>query len=227
MQLLALQTQTVFAELAERVLAREAVRSVSHLAGTFTTKYVRDRAYWYFKASQPGSGQREYYLGPETPALTRVLETYQADRPAARIEDAEIEHLCAMLRAGGAMLTDHVAARVLRALGDAGVFRLGGVLVGTYAYLVLGNTLGVRWARATRTQDIDIAARRTITISVPPLDADVPSARAGLELGFLPVPGFDPREPSTSFHVRGRELRVDFLTPASGRPTANPFRSED
>jgi hypothetical protein len=218
MQPLALQTHTLFAELAERSRARGGARRPSRCAV---------RGIGTSKRASPAAASANTYLGPETPALTRVLETYQVDRPAARNEDAEIEHLCAMLRAGGAMLTDHVAARVLRALGDAGVFRLGGVLVGTYAYLVLGNTLGVRWARATRTQDIDIAARRTITISVPPLDADVPSARAGLELGFLPVPGFDPREPSTSFHVRGRELRVDFLTPASGRPTANPFRSED
>ena len=41
---------------------------------------------------------------------------------------------------------------------DGGVFRLDGVLVGTHAFLVLGNILGVPWdGGSIRTQDIDIA----------------------------------------------------------------------
>ncbi len=36
------------------------------------------------------------------------------------------------------------------------------------------------------------------------------------EPAFFAVPGIDSREPSTSFKVRGRDLRVDFLTPAVG-----------
>ena len=31
-------------------------------------------------------------------------------------------------------------------------------------------------------------------------------------MGFLPVPALDPKHPSTSFKVRGKALRVDFLT---------------
>jgi len=41
-------------------------------------------------------------------------------------------------------------------------------------------------------------------------------------LGFLPVPGLDPRRPSTSFSVRGRDMRVDFLTPARDTRSAEP-----
>jgi hypothetical protein len=61
---------------------------------------------------------------------------------------------------------DGAAARVLGALSDAGIFRLGGVLVGTYAYVILGNVLGRRWNRAARTQHIDIAARIQRPVSV-------------------------------------------------------------
>jgi hypothetical protein len=43
-----------------------------------------------------------------------------------------------------------------------------------------------------------------------------------LGMGFLPVPQLDPRAPSTSFKIRGRELRIDFLTPALGRRTSTP-----
>ena len=35
-------------------------------------------------------------------------------------------------------------------------------------------------------------------------------------MGFLPVPGLSPAQPSTSFKVRGRSLQVDLLTPTVG-----------
>ena len=66
MQPLSIQVQTVFAELAERVAAREAGRTIARLSGFFTQKEVRDGRYWYFKTSIPGGGQHEYYLGAET-----------------------------------------------------------------------------------------------------------------------------------------------------------------
>jgi hypothetical protein len=221
MQPLSLQTQTVYAELAERVAARDAARSVAHLAGSFSRKRVSGRVYWYFKASIAGAGQREYYLGADSEPLRHLIETHRAGRPVEMAEERDIEQLCAMLRGGGANVVDHAAARVLQALSSAGVFHLGGVLVGTYAYLVLGNVLGCRWTSGMRTQDIDIAALAgSLAIALPPLQADVPSVLDSLGMGFLPVPQLDPRSPSTSFKVRGRELRVDFLTPASGRRTA-------
>jgi hypothetical protein len=39
-------------------------------------------------------------------------------------------------------------------------------------------------------------------------------------MGFVPVPAFDRRHPSTSFKVRGKQLRVDLLTPGSDRDRA-------
>ena len=66
--------------------------------------------------------------------------------------------------------------RVLRALADAGVFHTGGVLVGTHAFIVFGNLLGVRWASSLRTQDVDIAADPKLDIAVPGMSADLPSA---------------------------------------------------
>jgi len=109
----------------------------------------------------------------------------------------------------------------LRALADAGVFALGGVLVGTHAFAVLGNVLGVRWTGALRTQDIDLAVERTLGIALADMDADVPTVLESLEMGFLPVPGLDPSNPSTSYKVRGHGLRVDLLTP-SARQSSRP-----
>lgn len=124
-----------------------------------------------------------------------------------------------MLASSGLATTSSGVSRVLRALGEAGVFRLGGVLVGTHAFSLLGNMLGVQWPPGTwRTEDVDVAAR--VEIATPLLTADVPETLASLRMGFVPVPAFDPRHASTSFKVRGKQLRVDLLTPGSDRDTA-------
>lgn len=47
------------------------------------------------------------------------------------------------------------------------------------------------------------------------------TAAASLVL-LHPIPPLDRRQPSTSFKVRGRELRVDFLTPAKDAATSKP-----
>jgi len=223
MQALSVQVQTIFAEVVERVAARESGRSIAHLSGFFSKKVVRDSPYWYFKASLPGRGQHEYYLGKETAALRRLIEAHKEGRPAKEVEEGDIARLCAMLRAAGANCLDAAAARVLGALADSGLFRLGGVLVGTYAFLVLGNVLGVRWGASARTEDIDIAATTGLTVALPPLETNVSSLLEDLAMGFLPVPGLDPRESSTSYKVRGKALRVDFLTPAKGKKRDKPI----
>ena len=39
-------------------------------------------------------------------------------------------------------------------------------------------------------------------------------------MNLHPVPPLDRKQPSTSFKVRGRDLRVDFLTPMAGKETS-------
>ncbi len=87
---------------------------------------------------------------------------------------------------------------------------------------MLGNVLGVRWGAVARTEDIDIAAGTALSVALPPLESNIPSLLEGLEMGFLPVPALDPREPSTSYKVRGKNFRVDFLTPAISKRRTKP-----
>jgi hypothetical protein len=94
--------------------------------------------------------------------------------------------------------------------------------VGTHAYLALGNVLGVRWKSSLRTQDIDLAAARSVQVAVPQAETDLPKALDALNMGFLPVPGLRPKSPQTSFKVRGQTLRVDLLTPARGARDGKP-----
>ena len=150
------------------------------------------------------------------------MRAYAAGRPEMERALSDIARLCAMLRQGGAMLTDTSSAKVLSGLANAGVFRLGAVLVGTHAYLALGNVLGVRWKSSLRTQDIDLAAMRALQVAVPQTEVDLPMTLDSLNMGFLPVPGLRPKSPQTSFKVRGQTLRVDLLTPAQGARDGRP-----
>jgi len=221
---LPLETQTLFAELSERLRALEAARSFASLAGAFAKKRVQQGDYWYFKTSAGPAGQREYFVGPDNHETRAVMQAYADGRPAAREAEEQIERLCSMLRHGGALATDTVSARVIAGLARAGVFRLGAVLVGTHAYIATGNLLGVRWQSGLRTQDIDLAASRVLELAMPQSGTDLPKALEALNMGFLPVPGLDPKRPETSFKVRGRTMRVDLLTPARGPRDGKPVR---
>jgi hypothetical protein len=210
-----LEIQTLYAELLERLAASEAYRAIGHVPGSFVTKRIKGQEYMYFQYLEPGGAKRQVYLGRRDDTLDAVAARHAAGRSDGLGDEESIQRLATLLRVGGALTTDVPSARVLRALSDAGVFRLGGVLVGTHAFTILGNVLGVRWfGTALRTQDVDMAATRRMDVAVPVMTADVPGVLEGLEMGFLPVPGLDPKSPSTSFKVRGQGLRVDLLTPA-------------
>ncbi len=216
------ETQTLYAELSERLRALEAARSFASLTGVFAKKRVSSADYWYFKTSEGAAGQREYFVGVDNRETHAVMKNYAAGRAEARASMAQIDRLCAMLRQGGALLTDTPSARVIAALASAGVFRLGAVLVGTHAFIALGNVLGVRWQSGLRTQDIDLAANRVLHVAVPQTEADLPRALDALNMGFLPVPGLNPKQHETSFKVRGQTLRLDLLTPARGPRDGKP-----
>jgi hypothetical protein len=217
-QRLPLETQTLYAELLEHLLGVEASRSTGHLPGTFTRKQVKSETYVYYQASVPGGKTRQFYLGRNSPVLDRLASRFERDRAALSEDKARTRRLAAQLRAGGAAASDTPSARVIAGLAEAGLFSAGGVLVGTHAFVVLGNLLGVHWGNgALRTQDVDFGAdERDIDVAVSDEPVDVPAAIESLEMGFLPVPPLDPKSPATSFKVRGQALRVDLLCPKRG-----------
>jgi hypothetical protein len=216
----------LYAELLEQLATAEGHREFGSLNGSFVEKKVKGELYWYFKTSE-GMAQKEFYVGRGAKA-DEVMDSYQAGRTGAEQQESRIQVMASMLRQGVVHAVDPASGKVIRALAAAGVFHLGGVLVGTHAYLALGNAMGVRWGSALATQDIDFATHRAVikeselAVAIPRGIADIPKALDALEMGFLPVPGMSPRSPSTSFKVKGQELRVDLLTPGSGKPIHIP-----
>ena len=208
--------QTLHAEALALLIALEGEREWSHLSGSFSTKTVKGADYVYFQYSDPGGVKRQFSLGRRTPELDTVVADYGRRRDLLESDLTQASRLAGLLRSAGLSTTPHGPSRVLRALADAGVFRLGGVLVGSYAFQAIGNLLGVRWPEASwRTQDVDIATH--LRLAVPQLEADVPKALESLQMGFVPVPQLDHRLASTAFRVRGIQLRVDLITPGSER----------
>jgi hypothetical protein len=199
---------------------------VGRLSGSFAEKTIKGERYLYWQASQPGGRTRQFYLGRRTAALDRFVNRFAQSQAAIAPDLERTRRLAAQLRAGHANVADNPSARVVRALADAGLFDAGGVLVGTHAFAVIGNVLGTRWTSgALRTQDVDLAGwvGEDIDVAVPDTDADVPAVLKSLEMGFLPVPPLDPKQPSTSFKVRGQSLRVDLLCPKRGHGEAPIF----
>lgn len=214
--------QTLHAELLALLVAGERERGWSHLAGSFTTKSIKGSEYVYFQYSDPGGTKRQFSIGRRDDVLDGIVAKYAEERSLHEGDREQIIRLAGLLRAAGVALMPHGPARVVRALADAGVFAAGGVLMGSYAFQVLGNLLGLRWPDAAwRTQDVDIAG--DIRLAVPTLDVDVPGVLESLRMGFVPVPQLDAKQPSTSFRVRGKQLRVDLITPGGDRDTEPVF----
>ena len=204
--------QTLHAELLALLLALDGDRGWSHLAGSFTTKTIAGGEYVYFQYSDPGGTKRQLSIGPKTKTLDAILVRRRQQRELHLKELVTTERLGRLLHVAGGVGLPHAVARVVGALADAGVFRLGGVLIGSYSFALVGSALGVAWPEvAWRTQDLDLAGH--LQIAAPAVQASVPGALESLQMGFVPVPQLDPRHASTSFKIRGKQLRVDLLTP--------------
>jgi hypothetical protein len=218
--------QTLYAELLEQTIHAEAEAAILGAPqGSFVSKTIKGGTYWYLQRME-GDRKRQVYLGKESPSLLAWMEEVRQARARSAADDAQRARLGSMLAAGGAATERPEIAKVLQLLSESGVFRMGGVLVGTQAFIAYGNMLGVCFDQQTlRTQDVDLAQDRAIGIALSQETAplNVEQTLTESKLGFFPVPSLDTRQPSTSFKVRGREMRVDFLTPLTGAESTEPI----
>jgi len=209
--------QTLYAELLDQLRAAEAETPIG---GSFVSKEINGRTYWYLQRSE-GTTKRQIYVGAETPELLAQI----GKSKETRTDDAVRRELVAMIAAGGMHRESAAMSTVLRVLADAGVFRNGGVLIGTQAFSCLANVLGVAFeSDSSRTADIDVAHDPTVAVVAKRrAENDMLERLRTSDAKFFAVPELDARHPSTSFKVRGRDLRVDFLTPARSGTKRKPY----
>lgn len=207
---LSLTAQTAYAQLLDAAQALELARSVANLRGSFASKKVKGGLYWYFQYTELSGRLRQFYVGPDSPAVRELIAQHGDGRPMAALEPLARS---AIALGCAAVLTAHF--RVIRRLSDYGFFRAGGVLVGTHAFLAFGNMLGVNWGDTSRTQDVDFAhAGKQLAIALPSnIEIDTPAAIDSLKMGFLPLGSSDGKVGGTWLSPRDPDFQLDFITP--------------
>lgn len=176
-----------------------------------TNKKLKGITYLYAQFRDPKTGrQKQIYLGKETEALRQRLASLSSrddDTLTARRE------LTRSLRSlGVARPTDAVAA-LMAHLASLGIFNAGGVLVGTHAFTTYLNVFrGPKLSMPT--EDVDVAADRLAVASSAVEDLE--RALRQIDETFTGVPQLQRKftHLSTSYKTRGRQLRLDILTPA-------------
>jgi len=206
--------QAAYAEILEVARHEELSRSVRNLSGSFNRKVVKGIPYWYYQFRDAAGGRtHQIFVGRDSPELQALVEQ------ARTRGDRQLDALAKAAIALGCSATTPVHFRIVRRLNEIGFFLAGGLLIGTHAFLALGNALGVSWGDIARTQDIDFAhAGKRIELALPAsLHIQTRTALESLEMGLLPAPGFRPWDKTASFVSQvDRQLRVDFLTPMVG-----------
>jgi hypothetical protein len=201
--------QTAYAQLFEAALTADHVRSVADLSGSFASKSVKGRTYWYYQCTQPSGALTQHYVGPDSPAVRRLIDG--AKQPGAL---AALEPLIHVANVLGCARVIPKHERVLRRLAEYGFFRAGGLLIGTHAFLAYGNMLGVAWQRPDLTHDLDFAhAGRALSLGLPStLEVKTSAAIDSLAMGFLPITQLAGKSGATFLNPKEPEFRLDFLT---------------
>ena len=204
---LSASAQTNFAELFEQAQAATFDRSVRDLPGSFNRKTIKGRDYWYWQVRDLQGVNRQIYLGPDDERLARLIQLHKEGTPDISGDLAALASACASL---GCMtvIAQHFA--VINRMAEYGLFRAGGVLIGTHAFIAMANMLGVRW-----TSDVDVAhSGKNVSLALAEnAKADMHDAITSLEMGLLPQHSLA-AGPGATYITARKDIRVDLLTTA-------------
>lgn len=157
-----------------------------------------------------GSGsQREKYLGlvGEADDAAAILQQ-QIDEVKNLLRDVRL------LIREGFQAVDSQTYATLASLHLHGLFRARATLVGSHAFGVLLNQMGLR-AEAYATEDVDVARREALAFEKLPEKAFLDMLRDS-GIPFVEVPKLDVRLPSSSFKRQGKSrFHVDLLVPSA------------
>lgn len=205
-----LALMTLYADLESHALSQREV-----FIGTGGSIIERENAggfRFYAHQSYDGDGKKQerYLAGPVgSPEADAAAE-------ALRVRIREVKELVPSLRLlgrEGFNLVDPRTYATLASLHNHGIFAAGGMLIGSHAYGVLLNRIGVR-AAAYATEDIDIARREALALARLPSESFLQMLRDS-GINFVEVPGLDRKQSATSFKQPGRSrFHVDLLVPS-------------
>lgn len=189
-------------------LALAQARVLAGAPGTLKRRTQSGRRYWVREHLRADGRKVDEYLGPEAAVEPARLDALRDEIELARALAAG----SAKLRLFGFQRVDRKVAAVLAALFNRGLFRAGLCLVGSHAFGVLLNELGVI-GPGYRTHDIDVARGHALALAGAG-DVSLQALLRETGLPFAPVPGMPSHKPSASFKLPGAEsLMVDLLAP--------------
>ncbi len=218
---LPLAAQTSYAELFSQVQTFEMSNALAGLVGAFHKRTLKGRKYWYFAYRDIDQKGRMAYVGPDNERVRSLVERFEKIREAKPLAPP-----ARMAIAAGCTPAAPKHFRIIKRLAEYGFFRAGGILIGTHAFLALGNMLGVRWHDGAATLDVDFAhAGPNVSVALPAdMHIDVHGALESLEMGLLPIAEFNGTTGAQYRNPADRELRLDFVTSMTrtGKPVSMP-----
>lgn len=191
-------------------LAATQRRVLAGTPGMLKERVRKDTRYWVREYIRVDGRKTDEHLGTTaTVGEKRVRELRTEIELAKALASGS-----STLRLLGYQRAERNAAAVLGALFNRGLFNAGLTLVGSHAYGVLLNELGIV-AAGYRTRDIDLARAQRLELALPArLDLQQVLDESGLP--FHPIPGMPSHRPSASYKLPGSQaLAVDLLV--SGR----------
>lgn len=209
---LSLGAQTSYAELYDMTRSAESARFAT-LRGSFHRRQIKNKIYIYFNFRDADGHVRSAYVGPEGGRVQALIDDFEQAKTASRVEAlAQRAQACIAL---GCSALPEKHFRIIHKLAHYGFFRWRGVLVGTHAYVAMGNTLGVRWTcNETTTGSEFAAAANRISIAMHAnVEIPVHDAVSSLEMGLLPVRQFSGQTATQRRNPNEPALRIEFIAP--------------
>ncbi|MEI4474161.1 nucleotidyltransferase family protein [Frigidibacter sp. MR17.24] len=196
--------------------------SASEVLGSIEERHRNGRVYLYDKF-RIGTEMKTRYLGEGTPERRARLARAGELKAAAGTRREAMTRLARILRAEGMVTTDRETGSLLTAFARAGVFRLGGTVVGTGAFVLYQGELGLRLGidDLAQTGDIDFASFERLSLSLGDRVEEEPGEILRT-MRFEAVPGVEDRQVWKWRQSHGPAM-VEFLTPAFGDESVKPL----
>ncbi len=195
---------------------------VAGIVGSVEARERNGRIYLYDRY-RLGSQMMSRYLGLDAPELRDRLARAAEIRERAEPRQREMARLARVLRAEGMIGVDRDTGSLLLAFAKAGLFRLGGTIVGTAAYTLYQGELGLRFPfdELAQTGDLDVASFERLSVAIGDRVEQEPGDILAA-MKFEPVPGVFDRQVWRWRQSRGAAM-VEFLTPAFGEEAVRPL----
>lgn len=215
-QELSLSAQAAYAEILDQ--SRSAtINSLAALFGAFHVRTIKNKPYVYYGYRDVDGAGRMIYIGPHDERVKVLIEKHREEKSHQSM--ADLVKAAQVLGCQG-MLPKHF--KITQQLANYGFFKAGGILVGTHAFLAMGNMLGVKWSSGNKTLDVDFAhAGKNLSVALPAnMKISVHDALTSLEMGLLPIQQLSGAAGAQYRNPGDQELRIDFLT-SMGREKDN------